>query len=255
MTTLSVVVPCLDDAHLLRGCLSALACQSRLPDEVLVVDNGSTDDTAAVAEAAGARVVREPARGVLHATSTGFDAATCDIIGRLDADSRPAPDWAARVVERFDADPALTAVTGTGRFYGRSAPWRILGQFLYLGVGYFGIVRLVTGRTPLFGSNVALRRDAWLAVRDHVHLDDPRVHDDLDLTFALDPDMVSRYDRRLHVAVSARPFDTAAGFRRRASWGFHTIGVNLADITWANRLARLAAARAARRAGSPRRRR
>jgi glycosyltransferase involved in cell wall biosynthesis len=247
MSTLSVVIPSYNDAAMLRECLRALAAQTRQPDELIVVDNGSTDDTAEVARAAGARVIVEPARGVLRATAAGFDAATGDIIGRLDADSRPNPDWIARVMADFRADPTLDAVTGGGVFYGGRALWRFVGRWGYLG-GYIVSMRVVLGRTPLFGSNFALRREIWADVRGRIHLDDPRTHDDLDITCVLDPDASVDYDPGLLMPVSARPFDTYAGFQRRASWAFHGLGVNLREVPWLTRLRLTAAGRRRRRA-------
>lgn len=259
MSTVSIVIPSLNDAHLLRGCLEAVAAQSRPPDEVIVVDNGSDDDTAAVALAAGAVLLREPQRGVLRATARGFDAAVGDIIGRLDADSRPAADWTERLVHRFAADADLSALTGTGTFYGCGRFWRFVGRRVYLG-GYFWFMGLMMGHTPLFGSNFAIRRSSWQRIRERVHLDDPRAHDDLDISFALLPDMAVEFDERLRVAVSARPFSSFSGFRRRASWGFHVVAVNWAEVGWLRRVllgarsarARRKAARAALRPVSPR---
>src|SRR5690606_26232712 len=246
MSTVSVVIPSLNDAHMLKHCLEALAAQTRAPDEVIVVDNGSDDDTAEVARAAGARVVHEPVRGVLRATAAGFDAATGDIIGRLDADSRPAPGWAARIEERFDADPTLAGLTGTGTFYGRGRFWRFVGRYLYLG-GYFWVFQGVVARVPLFGSNFAIRREAWAQLRDRVHLDDPRAHDDRGLSLALDPGMGVDFDRRLEVGVSARPFDSFAGFKRRALWAFHIVGVNFRERSWPRRVVTNAQGRRKRR--------
>ena len=71
--TLGVVIPCLNDAALLRRCLAAFADQTVPADEIIVVYNGSTDDSAAVAAEFGARVVDEPRRGITWATRAGFD--------------------------------------------------------------------------------------------------------------------------------------------------------------------------------------
>lgn len=246
MCTISVVVPSLDDASMLRRCLADLAAQTRAADEIIVVDNGSVDDTAAVAVAAGAIVVSEPTRGVLHATARGFDAATGDFIGRLDADSRPAPDWVARIATRFDADPTLSALTGTGDFYGCGATARFLGRHVYLG-GYFWFMGMIIGRTPLFGSNFAVRRRTWADARERIHIDDPRAHDDLDLSFVLDPDAGVEFDPRLHVGVSARPLESFEGMRRRAAWAFHLVGVNWHEVTWPARIVRCTRGRRRRR--------
>ncbi|HET8927127.1 MAG TPA: glycosyltransferase family A protein [Microbacterium sp.] len=245
-TTVSVVIPSLNDAQMLKHCLDALAAQTRAPDEVIVVDNGSTDDTAEVARAVGARVVEEPRRGVLRATAAGFDAAAGDIIGRLDADSRPAPGWVARLEERFDADPTLAGITGSGTFYGRGPVWRFIGRYAYLG-GYFWVFQGVVARVPLFGSNFALRREAWARVRDRVHLDDPRAHDDLDISLVLEPGMGVDFDRRLEVGVSARPFESFAGFKRRALWAFHIVDVNFRERSWPRRVVANAQGRRKRR--------
>ena len=246
MVSLSVVIPSLNDAEMLRHCLAAVAAQTRQPDEVIVVDNGSTDDTAEVARAFGARVVHEPVRGVLRATAAGFDAASGDVIGRLDADSRPAPGWAARLEERFAADPTLDALTGTASFYGKNAFWRFVGRYCYIG-GYLFIFRAVIGHVPLFGSNFAIRREAWHGIRGRVHLDDPRAHDDLDISLVLPPEAGIEFDPDLDVAVSARPFDSWNGFTRRAGWAFHNVAVNLREVGWWDRVTGCAHGRRLRR--------
>ena len=97
MIRLSVVVPVLDDAAHLEECLRALARQTLAPYEVVVVDNGSSDDSVAVAQRHGARVVHEALRGIPSAAARGYDAATGDVIVRCDADTRAPVDWLERV--------------------------------------------------------------------------------------------------------------------------------------------------------------
>lgn len=224
MSTISVVIPCLDDAGYLAACLDALTRQTRPADEVIVVDNGSTDASAEVALAAGARVVSQPVRGIWPATAAGFDAASGDLLARLDADSVPAVDWLERVEQRMSRRDRPTVVTGTGVFYGQTAPRRWIARHLYLG-GYFTVIGALLGHPPIYGSNYAIRSDAWLVLRDIVHRDRADLHDDLDLAWWLRPGMRVVYDRALVVGVSARPFDSFSELARRVRMAFHTLGV------------------------------
>lgn len=223
--SITVVIPCLDDAVMLRACLAALAAQTRAADEVIVVDNGSRDDSVAVALAAGARVVHEPRRGIWPATAAGFDAARGEILARLDADSVPRADWLERVERRMAAPDRPTAITGRGRFYGGTATTRWIGRALYLG-GYFAVVGALLGHPPVFGSNCALRRSAWQELRSLVHRDRDDVHDDLDLAWWLQPGMSVVEDPSLVVEVSARPFDSWGGLSRRLRMAYRTIAVD-----------------------------
>ncbi|MDQ0895661.1 glycosyltransferase family 2 protein [Agromyces ramosus] len=224
MGTISVVIPSLNDAGYLAACLDALARQTRPADEVIVVDNGSTDDTTAVARAAGARVVDEPLRGIWPATAAGFDAASGDLLARLDADSVPAPDWIAEIERRMRGADRPTVVTGSGQFYGGNAVLRWIAHNIYLG-SYFTVIGALLGHPPVFGSNYAIRRDAWRRLRDIVHRDRADVHDDLDLSWWLQPGMTVVREHRLIVGVSARPFSSVAGLARRVGMGFHTLAV------------------------------
>ena len=232
----SVVIPAWNDAEYLRACLRALAAQTRQADEIIVVDNGSTDATAVVAREAGATVIAVPVRGILRATAAGFDAAHGDILARVDADSVPAADWIERLVAVFAREPGIAAVTGTASFYGATAPVRWIGVHVYLAL-YFAGMGLVLGHPPLFGSNCGIRADAWRTLSPTVHRNRRRLHDDLDISFHLTADMVVRYDGRLRVAVSARPFASPSALGRRIGWAFLTIALNWAEESPWRRLA------------------
>jgi hypothetical protein len=223
--SVSVVVPVKDDAVALERCLARLRQQTVAPLEVVVVDNGSSDMSARVARRFGARVVPEPAPGIPAAAATGYDAARADLIARCDADSIPPADWLERIVRVMATHPRIDAVTGSGRFYDLprwAAP--VVGP-VYLG-SYYLLVHAAMGRTPVWGSNMALRRTTWEEIRQRVHRDDPELHDDIDLAFALAPHHRVRYDGRLVVGVSGRSVRGLDQLARRVRRAVNTLRVN-----------------------------
>ena len=98
-TTLSVVIPVLNETNHIADLLVALAQQTRLPDEIIVADAGSTDDTVDIAKQHGARVVSGglPAVG----RNAGAAVATGDVILFLDADVLPAPQFIESILSEF----------------------------------------------------------------------------------------------------------------------------------------------------------
>ena len=110
---LTVIIPSLNGARGVDRCLRALAAQSiRSRMEILVVDDGSTDDTAAVARAHGVTVLSHPVNlGIAAARNTGLNAAAADIVAFLDDDCEPEPDWARHLLSGY-ADGDVAGVSG-----------------------------------------------------------------------------------------------------------------------------------------------
>ena len=95
--SVEVVLPCLDEAAALPAVLGALPPGYH----ALVVDNGSTDGSAEVAAACGARVVREARRGYGAAVHTGLECARGDVVCVLDADGSIDPGELPGLVEQL----------------------------------------------------------------------------------------------------------------------------------------------------------
>jgi Glycosyl transferase family 2 len=88
----SVIIPAYDRAEMLRRSLASIAVQTVAPDEVIVVDDGSRDDTQHVARSLGARVIRhEQNRGLSAARNTGLSAAANSWVALLDSDDEWLP--------------------------------------------------------------------------------------------------------------------------------------------------------------------
>jgi GT2 family glycosyltransferase len=182
---LSVVICSLNGAEGVARCLDALARQT-LAVEVIVVDDGSTDGTAAVAQARGARVIRHAVnRGLSAARNSGLRAATAPVVGFLDDDCEPEPDWAQRLVDSYE--DGVVGVGGAVESYGppswlagylhRRNPLAPLELGLEQGNGItfrFGLylkglwdVSQPSGRRAVFslvGANMSYRRTALLEV-------------------------------------------------------------------------------------------
>jgi glycosyltransferase involved in cell wall biosynthesis len=97
---ISVVIPAYNAGAYLRTTLESVLAQSALPGEIIVVDDGSTDDTAAIARSFGARVIVIPNGGPSHARNVGTWAAVGEWIAYLDADDIWAPE---KLAVQFDA--------------------------------------------------------------------------------------------------------------------------------------------------------
>lgn len=176
--TLTIVIPAYNEQDYLPACLDSVAAQSVMPAEVIVVDNNSTDETVKIAESYSfVKVLKEEKQGVFFAARTGFRAASGDIIGRIDADTLLAEDWAENVLDKM-ADRSVAALTGPVSYYDMPLPhsnyWfdHVMRQLVY---------RLAYAKSPfLYGSNLALRRDIWRRLAGSLCIQQD-IHEDIDL--------------------------------------------------------------------------
>jgi len=95
---ITVISPCLNEE---QGIEQVLRRMPEFVDEVIIVDNGSTDRTSEVARSFGAKVIREDVRGYGRSYKTGFASATGDLIITLDGDHSYPPDAISYLLEAF----------------------------------------------------------------------------------------------------------------------------------------------------------
>lgn len=120
---LSVVIPAFNEAASLGGVLRSIGAQ--LPGaEIIVVDDASTDDTAAIAEAGGARVVRQPYnKGNGAAVKAGIRAAAGEVVLLLDADGQHDPADLSRVLEPIGRYDLVIAARSRGSNASAARGW------------------------------------------------------------------------------------------------------------------------------------
>ena len=162
--TISVIVCAHNEERFIAPCLHSLLAQSRLPDEIIVINNASTDETRAAAEAVpGVTVVDEPIKGLVVARETARRVAHGDIVAYVDADCRAPIVWLERLEARFQRAAPPVAVTGPYQFY----DWDWTGRTLIrlydtlVAPPTHALVHHVVGiGAVLYGGNFAVQRDA-----------------------------------------------------------------------------------------------
>ena len=162
--TITAIVCAYNESRLLAGCLYSLLAQTRPPDDILVINNASTDRTAAVARAVpGVRVIDEPRKGLVVARETARRIAPTDVVAFIDADCRAPITWLERVEIQFNRRGAPIAVTGPYRFY----DWDLTGRTLLRGYDILvappthALVHHMCGAGAiLYGGNFAVRQSA-----------------------------------------------------------------------------------------------
>jgi glycosyltransferase involved in cell wall biosynthesis len=221
---ISVVISVYNEQEMLPDCLDSLQLQTRSADEVIVVDNNSTDTSVAIARQFGVKVVREKKQGIWAARHTGYDAAQGDIIVCTDADARFPKDWLKNIEKGF-AKNKVIAVVGPGEFYDSSAPINKVANWLYM-KPYFFLTQLALTTKPLFGSNFALRKSVWNKVRNDVHSGREDIFDDLDLTHHIIPYGKILYSEQCKNYISIRPLKSPLGMLCRYEKGLRSMYIH-----------------------------
>jgi cellulose synthase/poly-beta-1,6-N-acetylglucosamine synthase-like glycosyltransferase len=213
----SVIVPVRDGESTIADCLDAILATDYPADrrEILVVDNGSSDGTAALIQARPVRYLREPRRGVSHARNSGIAASRGEILAFVDADCLVEPQWLTELVRPF-GDPEVGAVAGDLQHVTPSTPAerqaaRLLGNWQ----------RFAFNSNPAYPitANAAYRRD----VIERIGGFDPHMTRAQDVELGLR--FQERSGRRLAYAERAtahhRNRTTQLGFfRQQLGWAY-----------------------------------
>lgn len=119
--SISVAIITFNRAEWLKDALMSLTRQTRIPDEVIVVDNGSKDRTKDVVlsfrDRLNIKYVYEPIRGIPHARNAAIKNATGDIIASIDDDCIADENWLKQIEIPFIKDPNIGVVGGNVTYF------------------------------------------------------------------------------------------------------------------------------------------
>lgn len=199
--SVSVIIPAYNEENRITECLEAICNQSIKPLEILLIDNNSNDQTVVIANKfSDITIIRERDQGLSYARSTGFNSAKGDIIARIDADTVVPYDWLEKLQLQFMQYNDLDGVTGYG--YSNIGRYSDILSRAWSWF-YFTHCKAFFGCTVLWGANMAIRSSVWSQVKDLCVYDDSLIHEDIDLSLALNsigahlkvvPDMIACVD-------------------------------------------------------------
>jgi len=221
----TVLIPAYDEAAVIAGSVRSLLKGEYANIEVLVVDDGSRDDTAAIVEGIAmreprVRCVRKTNGGKASAANLGIQRARGEIIVAVDADTRVAPDAIGRMVAHF-ADPCVTAVCGNVEVGNVRSVLTAFQAVEYVTSQNFDRRAFAAlncvGVVP--GALGAWRRDAVIAVGGY---SGDTLVEDADLTIAvLRAGGVITYEPRA-IGRTEAPESLGALWRQRVRWTYGT---------------------------------
>lgn len=180
---ISIIIPAYNEEKCLRKCLDSIRDLHVKPYEVIVVDNNSTDSTAIIAaEYPFVTVIHEKKQGLIAARNTGFDAASGDILGRLNADVVLEKNWTKVLLDLCSADD-VWGVSGPAKTH--TLPLTNKASSIFWSWWYFILAKSDIGIDVLWGANMAITRQAWHAIKQEVCLNDKKVHEDQDISLLI----------------------------------------------------------------------
>lgn len=229
----SILVPAFNEAEYITTTLNALVSQDYPSFEIIVIDNASTDATAASVEAfvrnhvqipVSIRLLYEPKKGTNYAREAGRRAATGSIIAQVDADCIPGPDWLKKGLRVLLRKKNTVAVTGPYDYYDGDSFARFFSIAIQKTI--YPIVTIFTqalGKSAiLIGGNTLIKTDALDMVGGY----------NTGLTFyGDDVELGKRLIQAGHIVYDPS-LVMRSSFRRYRAMGFWQVNKKYQDCFW-----------------------
>lgn len=219
MSTIDFVIPALNEEKYIARCIRSIQTEveaTGLNAEIIVVDNGSADRTAEVAQRFHVTVVSEPRRGTNRARQTGFERSGAPLVAFIDADCELYPGWISQVLNRVLADARIACVAG---------PYRLGGPLWFKACAWLAFISIKllngAGLHTMMGGNYVVRRSCLVAIGGH-NTAVKFYGDDCDTAKRLAKVGLVVFDLRMRVKSSDRRFKQE-GYLRTA-WNYGVAG-------------------------------
>lgn len=196
----SVVIPVHNEEKYLQQCLKNILNGAEKPDEIIVIDNNSTDHSVEIAKRFPIKIIKEKMQGIVFARNRGFNEAQSEIIARVDADTLVPKNWIKNIKEKFMFNNKIEAISFLTIFYDHL----LLKNNQFLPKLYFKVMKILLGHEVLAGPAMAITKKVWEKIKNEVCLDEKKVHEDIDLSIHINKYGQIIFDDRTPVFTSSR---------------------------------------------------
>ncbi|MBI5127409.1 glycosyltransferase [Candidatus Roizmanbacteria bacterium] len=212
----SVVVPVFNEEKHIEKCLDSLMNQEKKPDEIIIVNNNSTDRTAEIVKKyKKVTLILEKQQGIIPARNAGFDLASGDIIARCDGDTIVPSNFIKNIEADFAKNKSVVGVSMPITFYDMPIVKRLTSLYY----PYMYIPKLILGYYTLVGPGMAVRKSAWKKIRNELCTDPELVHEDVDISLHIVKYGKIFHDKNILVKASGR----RAMFNPTSFFGEYTV--------------------------------
>lgn len=195
---ISLVIPAYNEEKFIKKCLESVKKQTVKPDEVLIINNNSTDKTVNIAKEFKVKIISEKQQGISFTRNRGFNEAQYEIIARCDADCILPKTWIEQIKENFK-NKKIDALGGPLYYYDIILPNKKII------VAFIKFMKAILGHYPLIGPNMVVTKKIWNKVKNHVCNDNSLVHEDIDLAVHINKiGGKIGYDEKLISTISSR---------------------------------------------------
>lgn len=162
---LSIVIPAFNEAELIGKTLeSAQQAIAGKDAEIIVADNGSTDETASIVKGhQGVKLVLETKKGTNQARQAGLDASLGQLVANIDADNLIDAEWVDKALKAFEEDPKLVGLSGPYIYYDLGSVAVFLIKIYYRLAFLIFVIGNKLGHGAVMGGNVVFKKAALAA--------------------------------------------------------------------------------------------
>lgn len=195
---ISLIIPAYNEEKFIKKCLESIKNQTVSPDEIILINNNSTDKTLDIVKKFKVKIINEKQQGISFARNRGLNEAKYEIIARCDADCILPNTWIEQIKENFK-NKKIDALGGPLYYYDIILPNKKII------VAFIKFMKVILGHYPLIGPNMAVTKKIWNKVKDHVCNDNNLVHEDIDLAVHINKiGGKIGYDEKLISTISSR---------------------------------------------------